>query len=149
VKVTLAAVVPADFDVFYARFDSYRRELDAFDACGPDTLPLARYREAHAEDGCDRWWLLANGERSGLAIVRVVADWPDDRRQVAEILDLGVDGIARRRGVGRAAVEALRAHYRGTVATVEASILAGNDPALAFWAALGFLPRAIQTSREP
>lgn len=142
-------VAAPHLDQFYARFDAYRRELDGYDPRGPDRLPLDRYRDAHSEDGCDRWWLLSDRERAGFAIVRVVPDWPDGSRLVAEIIDLGIDPAWRRQGIGRAGVEALCAYYRPRVASIEAAILADNAPALAFWSVLGFAPRSIQTAREP
>jgi hypothetical protein len=47
-------------------------------------------------------------------------------------------------------VEALLAeHRRRGTALVEAGILSGNQPARAFWAALGFELRSLQTARRP
>jgi GNAT superfamily N-acetyltransferase len=83
-------------------------------------------------------------------VVRVFPDFPDDSRDVASIAEFTVLPAYRRRGVGRAAIEALLvAHRERGAFEVEAGILDGNAPAKAFWAALGFDVRSIVTARRP
>jgi len=74
--------------------------------------------------------LLAEGE--GFILCRVIAG-------EAEVLTLAVAPAARRRGVGRALVEAAAAlaHAAGS-RTMFLEVADGNDPALALYAAAGF-----------
>ena len=82
------------------------------------------------------------GALSGLLIARV-ARAPDIQveRCRGEITDLYVRESARRRGIGRALVEAgtAWARERGAV-RVEVRVAAGNSAAHAFWRASGFGP---------
>jgi len=88
--------------------------------------------------------------RRRFAVVRTNADWPNDERAIASITEFYVLPEQRRRGVGRAAIEALLAeHRRRGTALVEAAILALNEPAREFWAGLGFEVEFLQTSRKP
>jgi GNAT superfamily N-acetyltransferase len=57
----------------------------------------------------------------------------------AEVTDLGVRSAARRRGIGRALVEAALAWARGRgIERVEVRVASGNREGQAFWRALGF-----------
>lgn len=141
-------------DVAFARLArDYLRELDAAasERADPD-----RHLAAWAEDpDLEAWWVDDHspgapvGTGAGFLLVRVLPDWPDERRLVAELAECYIRPAARRRGLGRAAVEALLPDLRARgVRAVEASVLAGNGPAHAFWAALGFTPRSVTTVRR-
>jgi ribosomal protein S18 acetylase RimI-like enzyme len=151
-NIALVSVADADLDAFLTMFDAYRRELDAYDPSGPDTQPLDRYRQALLDDpeGQELLFIEADGNRAGFLLAREFEDWPDASRRVVEIAECYVQPSSRRRGVARAAVEALlaRERARGTV-LVEAAVLQRNEQALQFWRALGFEVRAVQTARRP
>lgn len=151
--VTLVPVTPPEYDDFFAMFADYHHELDAFDRHAEDNpWDPEGYRRAVMDDmdGREISWVLARGERAGFLVVRVFPDFPDGSRDVASIAEFYVLPAYRRRGVGRAAIEALLADHRerGTF-EVEAGILDGNAPAKAFWGALGFDVRSIVTARRP
>ena len=151
-RVTLTPVVETEYEDFFALLEPYHRELDGYEAPTADTTSAQDYRRATLADmhGRELLWFAVDGERAGLAIVLTLPDWPDGTRQVATILEFYVAPEQRRRGVGRAAVEALLAEHRGRgTALVEAGILSGNQPAQAFWAELGFQVRSLQTARRP
>ncbi|MSQ31127.1 MAG: GNAT family N-acetyltransferase [Dehalococcoidia bacterium] len=151
--VTIAPVEARDLDAFFAMLRAYMAELDRYDPETADApFDVDRYRDAMQQDteGREFLWILEDGARAGLAIVRTLPDFPDDTRTVASIGEFYVTPAHRRRGVGTAAVEALLAeHRRRGTDEVGAGILAGNAPALAFWARLGFATRTIYTSRRP
>lgn len=151
-SVELRIVTPAEYDDFFAMFATYHRELDAFDPAAPDGTTPARRRQATLDDmgGRELLWVLADGSRAGFAIVRTLPDWPDTSREIASIAEFYIVPARRRSGVGRAAVEALRAeHRRRGSYRVEAEILRDNDAARAFWASVGFEVQSIVTAREP
>lgn len=137
---------------FLRFFDDYRHELEVYSASEPDTLPIERYGEAiqRDPDGQELLWIVADGDRAGFLLVRAFEDWPDTTQTVLDIAECYVVPESRRRGVGRAAVEALleRERRRGT-ALVEASVLYRNERAIAFWESLGFTARSIRTARDP
>ena len=151
--VTIVAVEARDLDTYFAMLRDYMAELDRYDPGAADApFDFDGYRDAMLLDMERRefLWILDDGARAGLAIVRALPDFPDDTRTVASIGEFYVAPGARRRGVGTAAVEALLAeHRRRGTDEVEAGILAGNAPALAFWARLGFITRTVHTSRRP
>lgn len=151
--VTLDPVPPDDHDPFFAMFDTYHRELDAFDPHAAEGgWDPVRGRAAILEDMDDRelFWILDGPERAGFIMTRTLPDWPDESREVCSIAEFYVVPSVRRRGVGRAAVVALLVEHRrrGTF-EVEAGILPDNAPARAFWASLGFEVRSIVTARRP
>ena len=152
VNVTLAPVPQSEHDDFFAMAEAYFRELDRYDPMVADRGGIEGFRRATLDDaeGRELLWVLADGERAGLAVVRTLPDWPDETRTVASIAEFTVLPAHRRSGVGRAAVEALlAAHRRRGTALVEAEILRDNEPAKAFWAALGFEVQSIRTVRRP
>lgn len=152
VDVTLAPIPDRELDEFLAWFDQYRRELEPFDPAGPDPHPLSRYWDALRRDpeAQELLWIEANGERVGFLLARGFEDWPATEDTVVDIAECFIAPEHRRRGIGRAAVEAMlaRERERGAV-LVEASILPANADALAFWASLGFTTRAVRTARRP
>ena len=137
---------------FVAMLGDYLRELDAYELPWDPAPPAESYALAFDEDpdGQDIEWIEADGERAGFLISRVVPDWPDDERTIAEVMECYVTPPFRRRGVGRAAIEGWLARQRADgVAQVEASVLSRNAAALAFWERMGFEVRAVQTVRRP
>ena len=137
---------------FVAMLGDYLRELDTYDLPWDPAPPAESYALAFDEDpdGQDIEWIEADGDRAGFLISRVVPDWPDDERTIAEVMECYVTQPFRRRGVGRAAIEAWLARQRADgVAQVEASVLSRNAAALAFWERMGFEVRAVQTVRRP
>ena len=150
--VELRLVAAGEQADFVAMLGDYLRELDAYDLPWDPAPPAESYALAFDEDpdGQDIEWIEADGERAGFLISRVVPDWPDDERTIAEVMECYVTQPFRRRGVGRAAIEAWLARQRTDgVAQVEASVLSRNAAALAFWERMGFEVRAVQTVRRP
>ena len=150
--VTLARVEERDLDAFFAMLRDYMGELDAYDSTADAPFDVDRYANAMRDDLEERefLWVLEADRRAGLAIVRTLPDFPQDEHMIATISEFYVVPAARRRGVGRAAVEAiLREHRTRGTWEVEAGILAANTGAQAFWADLGFVTRSIYTSRRP
>ncbi|MCB9491529.1 MAG: GNAT family N-acetyltransferase [Dehalococcoidia bacterium] len=150
--VTLRPVALAEYDDYFAHLEEYQRELDQYDTeAGDDPWDPAQHREAVLDDmdGRELLWIEADGERAGLAMVRVYPDFPDESRDVADIAEFTVFPAYRGRGIGTAAVEALLGDHRerGTH-SIDASVLRDN-PALAFWQRLGFVVRSVNTSRRP
>ncbi len=143
---------PAEYDEYFARLEEYQRELDQYDTESPDDpWDPQQHREAILDDmdGRELLWIEADGERAGLAMVRVYPDFPDDSRDVADIAEFTVFSAFRGRHVGSAAVQALLADHRARgTHSVDASVLRDN-PALAFWETLGFVVRSVNTSRRP
>ena len=150
--VELRLVTAGEQADFVAMLGDYLRELDAYDLPWDPAPPAESYALAFDEDpdGQDIEWIEADGERAGFLISRVVPDWPDDERTIAEVMECYVTQPFRRRGVGRAAIDAWLARQRADgVAQVEASVLSRNAAALAFWERMGFEVRAVQTVRRP
>ena len=150
--VRLRAVAGGERAAFLAMLAAYLAEIGDYEPAwdeAPDAEAYARAFEA--DPGGQRIeWIEAGGERAGFLVTRVVADWPDEGREVGEAIECYVAPPHRRRGVGRAAVEAWLAGLRERGAAVaEASVLSRNAPALAFWERLGFEARAVQTVRRP
>jgi len=152
--VRLERVRDDELDAFFAMYEPYHLELDAYDPApgGPEPFDLERYRAAVLDDmdGREIDWIVADGQRVGFCMVRVLADWADESRVVASIAEFYLEPDKRRQGIGRAAVEALLAAHRerGTH-LVEAGILRDNEPAQAFWRSLGFEVQSVVTARRP
>ena len=152
-SVTIEAVALADYDAFFAMLRDYMTEMDGYDPTTAESpYDVERYIAAMLEDmeGRDFLWILDDGARAGMAIVRTLPDFPDDRRTVATISEFSVLPAFRRRGIGAAAVQAILDDHRarGTY-EVEAGILRDNLPAQAFWERMGFDLRFYQTARRP
>ena len=150
--VELCRVADGERADFVAVLADYLRELDAHELPRVPAPTAEAYASALDDDpgGQDIEWIVADGERAGFLVSRVLADWPDDERTVAEVMECYVAPPFRRRGVGRVAVETWLARQRAAgVDLVEASVLSRNEAALAFWAAMGFRTRAVQTVRRP
>ena len=150
--VELHEVAPAEREAFFAMLDDYLAELDAYELPWDPAPPVEAYREAIDADpsGQQVEWVVAGGERAGFLITRVVPDWPEETRDIGEVIESYVELDQRGRGVGRAAVEIWLARMREQgVASVEASVLWANTPARRFWERLGFETRGVQTTRRP
>ena len=148
---TLVAIEESEYGDFFKMAGPYHDELEPYVT---DDVPwdADRWRSAVLGDMEDREliWIVADGTRAGFAVIRTTADWPNEERRIASIAEFYVLPEQRRRGIGRAAIEALLAeHRRRDTALVEATILPLNEPARAFWAGLGFEVEFVQTSRRP
>lgn len=156
-EVQLRPVTPSEHDPFFEEFTVYHAELDGYDSdpAARDAHSVAAYRAAILEDlghdsGRELLWIEVDGARAGFAVVHTLPDWPDDSTDIAEIAEFYIESTFRRRGVGRAAVEAILADHRARgTRLIEAAILRDNAEARAFWAALGFEVRSVVTAREP
>lgn len=156
-EVRLRAVAPEEYDDFFAMFEVYQRELEPFEPSALRvTFHIEVYRAAVLEDladtdsGRELLWIELGGARAGLCMTRTLPDWPDESTSVVEIAEFYLDAAYRRRGAGRAAVEALLAeHRRRGTRLVEAAILRDNAAAHVFWRALGFEVRSVVTARRP
>ena len=152
-NVELVPVREDEYDAYFAMMRPYMRELDAFDPAGAESdADFANRRRRTLEDMDDRelLWIVADGERAGLLMVRGEERWLHPEESVASIAEFYVLPAFRRRGIGRAAVEALLAeHRRRGTAEVQADILRDNAAAQAFWASLGFETIMILTGRRP
>ena len=150
--IELRAIAASEREAFFALLGDYLAELDAYELAWDPAPPVEAYRRAFDDDpGGQRLdWILAGGQRAGFLVSRVVPDWPEEERAVAEVMECYVVPAQRRAGVGRGAVEAWLAEQRRRgVQLVEASVLAPNAAARAFWERLGFELRAVQTVRRP
>jgi GNAT superfamily N-acetyltransferase len=115
--VIIAAVPASEHDAFFAMLREYMAEMDQFDPDAAETpFDADLYFDAMLDDMETRefLWILEDGERAGLAIVRTLEDFPYEERMVATISEFYVAPPFRRRGVGSAAVEALLAEHRGS-----------------------------------
>ena len=151
-RVELREVAPGEREAFFAMLADYLAELAAYELPWDPAPPVEAYREALAADpdGQQVEWIVTGGERAGFLITRVVPDWPEEEREIGEVIECYVEPGQRARGVGRAAVELWLERMRGRgVSAVEASVLWLNTPARRFWEKLGFETRAVQTVREP
>ena len=149
--VTLVPVEEAEYDDFFGMMGPYHEELDVY-AIEKEPWDEARKRSSTLNDmeGRELLWIMHGRTRAGFAVVRTFDDWADETRQIASIAEFYVLPDQRRQRVGRAAVEALLAeHRRRGTALVEASIIRDNQPAIDFWAAMGFEVEFLQTSRRP
>lgn len=150
-SVSLTPVPVEEHDEFFDMLATYHTELDQYDPYATDWDPEVHRRAILDDmDGREIAWILADGDRAGFLMVRLLPDWPDETREIASIAEFYVAPLFRRRGIGRAAIETLLAEHRalGTF-EVEAGILVRNEPALAFWASLGFEARNVVTARRP
>ncbi|MYB41448.1 MAG: GNAT family N-acetyltransferase [Chloroflexi bacterium] len=150
--VELREVAPGERERFFAMLADYLAELDAYELPWDPAPPVEAYRTAlDADPGGQRIeWMIAGGERAGFLITRVVPDWPEEEREIGEVIECYVEPGRRLGGVGRAAVKIWLARMRAHgVSSVEASVLWLNTPARRFWERLGFEARAVQTMREP
>src|SRR5690606_41324495 len=103
-QVVLRAVEPSEYDAYFAVLADYARDLDQYDTeAAEDPWDADVHREAVLDDmeGRELLWIEADGERAGLAMVRVYPDFPDDSRDVADIAEVTVLPAFRGRGHGR------------------------------------------------
>lgn len=151
--VTLVPVAERDYDAYFALMREYMRELDEYDPAGAESdADFERRRARTLDDMEDRelLWIEADGVRAGLLMVRSDPRWLKPEETVASISEFYVLPAFRRRGVGTAAVEALLAEHRARgTAEMQADILRDNEPAIAFWARMGFGTQMLLTTRRP
>ena len=150
--VELREIAPGEREAFFAMLADYLAELDAYELPWDPAPPVEAYRAAldADPDGQQVEWMIAGGERAGFLITRVVPDWPEEDREIGEVIECYVEPAQRLGGVGRAAVEIWLARMRAQgVSAVEASVLSQNTPARRFWERLGFETRSVQTMRRP
>jgi predicted acetyltransferase len=157
-SVALREIAREDLDDLFALVGTYVEELDAFDPLEPAGADYAsamreRYEaDLDSDDGEERelFWILEGRVRAGFLLSRRYAEWPAGQRDMASISEFYVLPAHRRRGVGRAAVEAwLALHRERGTWLVEADILRENHAARAFWASLGFEVQMLQSVRRP
>jgi ribosomal protein S18 acetylase RimI-like enzyme len=85
------------------------------------------------------WWAVVDGERIGLANLRVYEHWHNPKVLVGSIAEFYIRPESRRHGYGRSLAErALEYLWELNVDYIELEVLYGNDRALAFWGAVGF-----------
>jgi GNAT superfamily N-acetyltransferase len=152
-SIELLEIKRSEFDELFAFVGSYIEELDAYDPIEPAGAAYAeamRTRYESDDEERELFWILEGGERAGFLLSRRYADWPRGDRDMASISEFYVLPSHRRRGIGRAAVEAwLALHRERRTWLVEADIMRENAPARAFWASLGFEVQMLQTARRP
>ena len=113
---------------------------------------LAEYEQAMGRDGAALFVAEESGAGSGLVGMcyahEVIPSGHSNDRAV-ELSSVVVAGASRRRGIGRALVEAGArfAEARG-IDRLTIRVLAAN-PALGFWEAIGFSPRFVQLTARP
>ena len=102
------------------------------------TWPEDAYDEILSGDRLEKC-LVAERDESviGFLLYRVTA--PDE----CEILNLAVDPAHRRAGAGRSLVESLLAHF---TADIHLEVRAGNEGAMGFYVANGFIPTGRRTA---
>ncbi len=149
--VSLLAVRDLDFDDLFTMFEAYCAEIEPLDPLGAPPQSADDRRDGLLEGAADEeWsWIIADGQRAGFVMVQVYEDDPLPGERTAEILECYVVPGSRRRGLGRAAIEAVLADERGRRTSVmEAGILRANEGAIAFWEAMGFATRSVQMARR-
>jgi ribosomal protein S18 acetylase RimI-like enzyme len=152
-SVELVPIEQDEYEDFFEMFEEYYEEMSEYED-DPDELDdhMEHYRPAMLADmnGRELYWIEADGETAGFAVVRYLPDWPKQDRMIASIAEFYVDPDFRRASVGTEAVEIILEDHRerGTY-LVEADILRANEPAKAFWYGLGFELQFHQTARKP
>ncbi len=109
--VSLLPVRDLDFEALFAMFEAYCAEVEPLDPLGaPPQAPDER-RETLLDGAAEEeWsWIIADGQRAGFVMVQVYEDDPSPGDRTAEVLECYVVPGSRRRGVGRAAIEAVLA----------------------------------------
>ena len=142
-------IEPADRDDFHAVVVPYLRELRP----GWEPTPeweASYFDELRGESTRFLWWAVVGDERVGFANFAVVQDLRDPSRMVGELNELTIFPEHRRKGHGstlaRAAVRQLRNSGAGTI---EATIRADDEAALAFWRSLNFEPVSTVVALPP
>ncbi len=139
-------------------------ELQLRSATGSDLVVLAQLNQQLIRDEAHRstmslaelqhrmaTWLQGEyaaviAEQEGVTIGYALFQETIDHVYVRQLL---VTETARRRGVGRAIVEWVRQHAGGDDNRLRIDVLIGNEPAIAFWHAMGFEEYCITMEREP
>lgn len=147
----LVPVQEDELDELFTMFNAYWTELEAFDPLAEVTAEANR-REEMVEDAEDQEWLFIalDGAHVGFLMLQTLYDEPLVNQRTQEIRDLYVEPFHRRKGLAKAAVEALLVREREHGSSlVTADVLRDNAAALAFWEALGFAVRSHRTARRP
>lgn len=147
----LVPVQEDDLNELYAMFNAYWTELEAFDPLA-EMLAEADRRQEMVEDAEDQEWLWIelDGAHVGFMMLQTLYDEPLVNLRTQDIRDVYVEPFHRRKGLAKAAVEALLVREREHGSSlVTADVLRDNAAALAFWESMGFAVRAHRTARRP
>ncbi|MFA7297860.1 MAG: GNAT family N-acetyltransferase, partial [Dehalococcoidia bacterium] len=117
-----------------------------------EMLAEADRRQEMVEDAEDQEWLWIelDGAHVGFMMLQTLYDEPLVNLRTQDIRDVYVEPFHRRKGLAKAAVEALLVREREHGSSlVTADVLRDNAAALAFWESMGFAVRAHRTARRP
>lgn len=148
-------LVPVDEDEveeLFTMFNAYWNELESYEPVAAEIMADANRRAEMVEGAEDQEWLWIelDGEHVGFMMLQTLYDEPLVGLRTQEVRDLYVEPFHRRKGLARAAVDALLVREREHGSSlVEANVLRDNAPALAFWESLGFAVRSHRTARRP
>lgn len=126
-----------DVDVFRAlRLAAMRRSPEAFNSTEAEELAKTDvwYRDRLSDDGI----FIAGPPERPVGLVGFTRARHAKGRHKGTLYSLFVDPAARRRGVGRALVEAVITHAADAVEIVLLSVVTTNQPAIALYEAVGF-----------
>jgi ribosomal protein S18 acetylase RimI-like enzyme len=137
--IALQDITTAEQDELHAMVAAYWEELVPEAPVARDPQRAAAYLAEHFRFGDDTvalWWVLHNGARAGF--VRVER-WTTADERGGFIRDFYIHPDVRRRGVGTAVVQAIRAvAERDGWMRIDLNVRADNPSGLAFWQAQGF-----------
>ena len=148
-------LLPVDEDEveeLFTMFNAYWTELESYEPVAAEMMADANRRAEMVEGAEDQEWLWIelDGAHVGFLMLQTLYDEPLVGLRTQEVRDLYVEPFHRRKGLARAAVDALLVREREHVSSlVEANVLRDNAPALAFWESLGFAVRSHRTARRP
>ena len=131
-------VTEADIPAFRAMMIDYLTELiDGLRV--EDVWSEADLEALRGESDRWLWWAVVDGERIGLANLRVYKHRHNPSLRVGSIAEFYIRPHWRRQGYGRElAQRAIDFLWERGISQIELSVLYGNDRALAFWGSLGF-----------
>ena len=137
--ITLHAITPAEQDELRTMVAAYWAELVPEAPVARDPRRAAAYFAEHFRFGDDTvalWWALV--ETATVGFVRVER-WHTEDERGGFIRDFYIRPDVRRRGVGTAVVQAIRAvaEREGWV-RIDLNVRADNPSGLAFWRSQGF-----------
>lgn len=134
---------PADLAAAERLWSGLQQVQGRFRILPPSRDPDEVFRDEFLTSGGrdDARWLIAeaDGEIVGMAFLHAERPSRVSDEEVLELSRVAVDEAWRGRGVGKALIAAAErvARERGA-RYLAARIFSGNEPAVAFWAALGF-----------